>query len=122
MPVATFRKVHLNEHPLHGHFGSIYPWMFGEDNDLLPPYHSGPQCVPYCLPPDWQTHIALPLLLPNVSIVPVWRQLVARGMMSAQHHGDCTHRRARQDNRNEHATLADHAAQTVAVVRKSMTL
>jgi hypothetical protein len=67
--------------------------MFDGNKSIVPAYNAS-SCRPYCLPADWRSKIAFPLLQSNVSrvhIVPIWKQMVARKLMRTKDHGDCTH-------------------------------
>jgi hypothetical protein len=79
--------------PTFEHFGEAYPYMFDGNKSIVPAYNAS-SCRPYCLPADWRSKVALPLLQSNVSrvhIVPIWKQMVARKLMRTKDHGDCTH-------------------------------
>lgn len=51
-------------------------------------------CIPNCLPANWRNDLANPVLgRGRLTIVPVWRQLVAHGMPHSRYErGDCTHK------------------------------
>jgi hypothetical protein len=55
-------------------------------------------CIPSCLPASWRRDVTNAILESNASnmlhIVPIWRQLVDRGLMHSRFPGDCTHKAA----------------------------
>jgi hypothetical protein len=52
-------------------------------------------CIPDCYPADWRSRLTLPILLQtkdHLHVVPIWRQLVRRGIPNNVSPGDCTHK------------------------------
>jgi hypothetical protein len=62
-------------------FGSIYPELFHNASSFYSTYSTSTQdCIPYCLSDNWRTKVTNPILLnavANVTLVPVWRQLMS---------------------------------------------
>lgn len=51
------------------------------------------QCVPDCYPANWRNDLTRPIFKDSpIHVVPVWRQLVARGIPNNGFPGDCTHK------------------------------
>jgi hypothetical protein len=68
------------------------------DFGTSPSQRTNESCIPDCLPASWRRDLANGILGTNSSsklhIVPVWRQLVERGVLNAKLPFDCTHKSA----------------------------
>jgi hypothetical protein len=96
-PQNVMFSLNDREMPSKEHFDGLY-------SDYLKNFSSFPQaenasveqCVPNCAPASWRSDLTNPILgnrlLSHVQLVPVWSQLVNRGLVHATADGDCTHK------------------------------
>ena len=79
-------------------FQSMYPEYFARHPEYFGKNRSASLCVPYCLPANWRNDVTNAILSKKsnttrpVTIVPVWRQLIAHGVPHNIYNGDCTHK------------------------------
>jgi hypothetical protein len=76
-------------------FGRLYPDQSILD-PLFDPNHrlNHTHCVPDCYPANWKNILIRSILLQNqsnVHLVPLWHQLVSRGLLNSVTSTDCTH-------------------------------
>jgi hypothetical protein len=79
------------------HFTYLYP-------DIMERNKSRSRCIPNCFPANWRNDVTNAILSKkskatnysssskSVTIVPIWKQLVAFGFPQPRHDGDCTHK------------------------------